>query len=49
MKGDLHLMRHIMQEEYELSEETKKKLEFARKTPRSKYIAHKDVKKLLQK
>ena len=49
MKNDLHLMKHIMAEEYELDEEAKKKLEFARKTPRSKYIAHEDVKKLLQK
>ena len=49
MKNELHLLRYMMEEEYDLSEETIKKLEIARKTPRSEYIRHEDVKKMLLK
>jgi hypothetical protein len=49
MQSDLYLLKHIMEEEYELSEKTQEKLDRARKTPRSEYISHEHVKrKLLQ-
>ncbi|MFC1635394.1 hypothetical protein ACFL5Z_11175 [Planctomycetota bacterium] len=49
MQNDLYLLKHIMAEEYELSETTTKKLNRARKTPRSQYLTHEHVKqKLLQ-
>ena len=49
MQNDLYLLKHIMEEEYELSEKTQEKLNRARKTPRSEYINHEYIKqKLLQ-
>jgi len=49
MQNNLYLLKHIMEEEYELSEKTQEKLNRARKTPRSEYISHEHVKqKLLQ-
>ena len=45
IKKSLELIRHIIEEDYELSDETKKELEEARKTPRSKYIDHEIIKK----
>ena len=49
MQNDLYLLKHIMAEEYELSERTTQKLNRARKTPRSQYISHEHIKqKLLQ-
>jgi len=47
MQSDLYLLKHIMEEEYELSEKTQEKLAKARKTPRSEYISHDHVKKKL--
>ena len=47
MKSELLFLRHVMEEEYELSEEAKKQLEMARKTPRSAYLSHEAVKKRL--
>jgi hypothetical protein len=47
MRNDLHFLKHVMEEEYELSDEAKQRLEIARKTPRSDYIDHEDVKKML--
>ena len=38
LKKDLAFIKHILKEEYELSSEAKKKLQKARKTPKSKYI-----------
>jgi len=37
MQSDLYLLKHIMEEEYELSEKTQEKLAKARRTPRSEY------------
>lgn len=49
VQNDLYLLKHIMEEEYELSEKTQEKLNRARKTPRSQYISHEHIKqKLLQ-
>lgn len=49
MQNNLSLLKHIMEEEYELSEKTQEKLDRARKTPRSEYICHEHIKqKLLQ-
>lgn len=43
VKTELHLIRHIVEEDYELSEEAKHKLEMARKAPLSEYISHEEV------
>ena len=49
IQNNLYLLKHIMEEEYELSEKTQEKLDRARKTPRSQYISHEYIKqKLLQ-
>ena len=49
MQNNLYLLKHIMEEEYELSEKAQEKLAKARKTPPSEYISHDHVKqKLLQ-
>jgi hypothetical protein len=47
IQTNLYLLKHIMEEEYELSEKTQKKLDRARNTPRSKYISHEHIKKKL--
>jgi len=47
MKRELLFLRHVMEEDYELSEEAKKRLELARKTPRSAYLSHEAVKRRL--
>jgi len=47
VQNDLHLLKHIMEEEYELSEKTQEKLNRARKTPRSQYISHEYIKQKL--
>jgi len=49
MRNELYLLMHMMEEEYDLDEETVKKIETARKTPRSEYIRHGDVNKMLLK
>ena len=38
LRRDVALIKHIISEEYELTEEAKTKLLKARKTPRSQYI-----------
>jgi len=47
MQNNLYLLKHIMEEEYELSEKAQEKLAKARKTPRSEYISHEHVKQRL--
>jgi len=47
IKRNLDFIKNILVEDYELSDETKKQLKAARKTPISEYINHKDVKKAL--
>jgi len=47
MRSELHFLRHLLEEEYELSDEAIRKLEHARKTPRSAYISHEDVKTMV--
>ena len=47
MKNELLFLRHVMAEDFELSKETTKRLEMARKTPRSAYLSHETVKKRL--
>ena len=47
IKHEMLFLRHIMEDDYELSEEAKKQLELARMTPRSAYLSHKAVKKRL--
>ena len=43
--NDIQLIKNILLEEYELSEETLMKLEEARKVPDSELIDHEEVKK----
>jgi len=38
LKRDVELIKHILEEDYELSEEAKKALAKARETPESEYI-----------
>jgi len=38
VKKDLALIKHILEENYELSDEAKKALAIARKTPKSQFI-----------
>ena len=45
MKGDIKFLKHIMEEEYGLSDWAKKELLEARKVPDSKLISHEEVKK----
>lgn len=45
IKLQLSKITHILEEDFELTEETKKKLSNARKEPLSKYVDHKDVMK----
>lgn len=49
LKRDMAIIKHILSEEGELTEQAKKDLEEARKTPRSKFISHEDLKKKLLK
>ena len=44
IQNDLHLLKNIVAEDYELSERTMQKLNSARKTPRSQYISHEVIK-----
>ncbi len=48
MKSDLALIKNILYEEYELSEQGKKDLEEARKTPRSEFIGLEEARKRLK-
>lgn len=45
LKRDMALVKHILSEEHELSEEAKKKLAKARKTSDSEYVSHEEVRK----
>ena len=45
IKGELKFLKHIIQEEHELSDWAKGELKEARKTPNSKLVNHEDVKK----
>ncbi len=47
IKESLDVIKHILQEEYELSNYAKKQLKIARKTPLSKYVSHEEVKRRL--
>ena len=43
IKDNLIFIRHLLEEKYDLSDETKKKLDTARNTPSSEYISHEEV------
>lgn len=45
LKRDMAIVKHILSEEHELSEEAQEKLAKARKTPDSEYIGHEEVRK----
>ena len=45
MKKDLVFLKTVLAEEYGLSEDAKKRLEEARKTPLSEYTDHEQIKK----
>ncbi len=49
LKKDMAVIKHIISEEYELSEGGKKLLEEAEKTPLSEYISHEELKRRLKK
>lgn len=48
MKRDLAVIKHILFEEYELSEQAKKDLEEARKAPLSEYVTLEEARKRLK-
>ena len=48
MKNDIALIKNILIEEYQISEQARKDLEEARKTPLSDSISHKELKKQLK-
>ena len=45
IKGEIKFLKHLMEEEYELSAWAKKELEDARKVPDSELISHDVVKR----
>lgn len=45
IKGEIKLLKHLMEEEYDLSTWAKKELEEARKVPDSELISHEEVRK----
>jgi hypothetical protein len=45
MRKDLTFLRHVAEEDFELSEYAIQQLEAARNTPLSKYIRHEDIEK----
>lgn len=47
LKKDIALIKNILIEETELTDWAKKQLDVARKTPRSEYINHEEVKKMI--
>jgi len=49
IKSGINFIKNILAEDYELSEDAKKQLELADKTPVSEYIDHEEVKKQLLK
>ncbi len=49
IKRELIFIRNILTEDFELSAYAKRSLKEARKTPKSKYISHEELKKRLLK
>ncbi len=47
IKKNITFIKDILMEGYELSDDAKKQLRIAGKTPRSEYIGHEEVRKLL--
>lgn len=47
IKKELYLIKHILAEDYELTDYAKKALKEARETPKSKFISHEESKKRL--
>jgi len=45
LQKDIQFIKHAISEDIELSKETKKQLEEARKTPRAEYINQHDIEK----
>ena len=45
IKGELKFLKHVIGEEFELSEHAKKELSEARKTPKEEYISQEDIEK----
>ena len=45
LQKDVDFIKHLVAEDFELSEEAKKQLEEARKTPRAEYISQEDMEK----
>ena len=45
LQKEIQFIKHVITEDFELSHETKKELEEARKTPRAEYISQKDMEK----
>lgn len=43
IRKDLIFLRHMVEEDFELSEQAIKQLQAARKTPLAKYIRHEDI------
>lgn len=43
LRREVELIKHMLEENYELSEETKKMLAEARKTPESEYVNLDDI------
>ena len=44
LKREVILIRHLLAEDFELSEKAKKELAKARATPKERYTCHEDVK-----
>lgn len=49
IKGEIQFLRHVMEEEYELSDWAKKELAEARKVPDSDLINHEELKRRIIK
>lgn len=49
LKRDMAIIKHILSEEGELTEEAEKQLAEAQQTPKSAYISHETLKKQLLK
>ena len=45
LRDDMTYLKHILEEEYELSNQAKKELKEARETPESEYISQEDMEK----
>ena len=49
IKNELTLIRNLLYEDFELTDEAKEALDKARKTPKKQYIQHEELKKKLLK